>query len=144
MRVSELMHTPAVTCTPDETVGAVARLMAARNVGSVVVIDAVGEVAGIVTDRDITIRGVAQGRSGDLPVEIVMTRSVATVDPGADIADAAATMMKRRVRRLPVVDQRGKAHGVVTLDDVMRNVARQADEVGDLLLAQGAPFPFGP
>jgi CBS domain-containing protein len=53
-------------------------------------------------------------------------------------------MMKRRVRRLPVVDERGHAHGVVALDDIVRNVARQADEVGDLLLAQTSQLPFGP
>ena len=144
MRVSELMHTPAVTCTPTTTVSAVARLMADRSVGSVIVIDNVGEVAGIVTDRDITIRGVAEGRSGDIPVELLMTRNVASVDPSADITDAAATMMKRRIRRLPVVDDRGHAHGVVALDDIIRNVARQADDVGDLLLAQTSQLPFGP
>jgi CBS domain-containing protein len=144
MRVSELMHTPTVTCTPTTTVSAVARLMATHNVGSIIIIDTVGEVAGIVTDRDIAIRGVAQGRSGDVAVEMLMTRNVASVEPGADIADAAATMMKRRVRRLPVVDERGHAHGVVALDDIVRNVARQADEVGDLLLAQTSQLPFGP
>ena len=144
MRVSELMHTPAVTCTQTTTVSAVARLMADRSVGSVIVIDNVGEVAGIVTDRDITIRGVAEGRSGDIPVEQLMTRNVASVDPSADITDAAATMMKRRIRRLPVVDDRGHAHGVVALDDIIRNVARQADDVGDLLLAQTSQLPFGP
>jgi signal-transduction protein with cAMP-binding, CBS, and nucleotidyltransferase domain len=144
MRVSELMHTPAVTCTSTTTVSAVARLMATRNVGSIIVIDAVGEVAGIVTDRDIAIRGVAQGRSGDIAVEMLMTRNVASIEPGADIADAAATMMKRRVRRLPVVDDRGHAHGVVALDDIVRNVTRQADEIGDLLLVQTSQLPLGP
>jgi signal-transduction protein with cAMP-binding, CBS, and nucleotidyltransferase domain len=144
MRVSELMHTPAVTCTSTTTVSAVARLMATRNVGSIIVIDAVGEVAGIVTDRDIAIRGVAQGRSGDIAVEMLMTGNVASIEPGADIADAAATMMKRRVRRLPVVDDRGHAHGVVALDDIVRNVTRQADEIGDLLLAQTSQLPLGP
>jgi signal-transduction protein with cAMP-binding, CBS, and nucleotidyltransferase domain len=144
MRVSELMHTPAVTCTSTTTVSAVARLMATRNVGSIIVIDAVGEVAGIVTDRDIAIRGVAQGRSGDIAVEMLMTGNVASIEPGADIADAAATMMKRRVRRLPVVDDRGHAHGVVALDDIVRNVTRQADEIGDLLLVQTSQLPLGP
>ena len=144
MRVSELMHSPAVTSTPTTTVSAVAQLMATRNVGSVVIIDNVGEVAGIVTDRDITVRGVAQGRSGDIPIEELMTRTVASVEPSADVSDAAATMMKRGVRRLPVVDDRGHAHGVVTLDDIVRNVARQADEVSDLLLAQATHLPVGP
>jgi signal-transduction protein with cAMP-binding, CBS, and nucleotidyltransferase domain len=130
------MHTPAVTCTPTATVGDAARLMASRNVGCVIVIDAVGEVAGIVTDRDITVRGVAEGRSADIPVQEVMTRNVATVDPTVDAADAAATMMKRRVRRLPVVDIHGHVHGLVALDDLIRNVARQADETSDVVFAQ--------
>ena len=136
MRISEIMHTPAVTCTPTATVGDGARLMASRNVGCVIVIDAVGEVAGIVTDRDIAVRGVAEGRSGDIPVEAVMTRNVATVDPAADGAEAAATMMKRRVRRLPVVDIHGHVHGLVALDDLIRNVARQADETSDVVFSQ--------
>ncbi len=144
MRVSELMHTPAVTCGPTTTVSVVARLMADRNVGSVVIVDNVGEVAGIVTDRDIAIRGVAEGRSGDIPVEALMTRNVASIEPRADIADAAATMMKRRVRRLPVVDDRGNPHGVVALDDIVRNLARQADEVADLLQDQAALVTFEP
>jgi CBS domain-containing protein len=136
VRISEIMHTPAVTCTPAASVGDAARLMATRNVGCVIVIDAVGDVAGIVTDRDITVRGVAEGRSGDIPVEVVMTRSVATADPGADVAEAAATMMKRRVRRLPVVDVHGHVHGLVALDDLVRNVARQADETSDVVFSQ--------
>jgi CBS domain-containing protein len=132
------MHTPTVTCAPITTVREVGQLMARRRVGSVVVIDEVGEVAGIVTDRDIVLRGVAQGRSGDVPVETLMTRNVATVDPRADVGDAAATMMKRGVRRLPVVDESGHAHGVVTLDDLVRNMGRQADEMSELLRVQSS------
>lgn len=143
MRVSELMHTPAVTCAPTATVREVALLMEHRHVGSVIVIDEVGEVAGIVTDRDIVLRGVAQGRSGDIPVAAVMTANVATVDPRADIADAAATMMKRSVRRLPVVDERGHAHGLVALDDLVRNVGRQTDELSDLVRSQ-SPTSLAP
>jgi signal-transduction protein with cAMP-binding, CBS, and nucleotidyltransferase domain len=138
MRVSELMHSPAVTCAPTTTLREVGQLMARRHVGSVIVIDQVGEVAGIVTDRDIVLRGVAQGRSADVAVETLMTRNVATIDTHADVADAAATMMKRRVRRLPVVDELGHAHGVVTIDDMVRDMGRQADEVSEVLLAQSS------
>jgi signal-transduction protein with cAMP-binding, CBS, and nucleotidyltransferase domain len=136
MRVSELMHTPAVTCTPTTTVRAVAQLMQSRRVGSVVVIDNVGEIVGIVTDRDVALRCVGEGRSGDVPTDAVMTRDVATIPAQADIADAAATMMKRRVRRLPVTDELGHVHGVVALDDVVRHVGDEADMVNELLLAQ--------
>ena len=138
MKVSELMHTPAVTCAPTTTLREVGQLMARRHVGSVVVIDQVGEAAGIVTDRDIVLRGVAEGRSADVMVETVMTRNLATVDVRADVADVAATMMKRRVRRLPVVDERGHVHGVVTLDDIVRDMGRQADEVNEVLLSQSS------
>jgi CBS domain-containing protein len=134
--ISEIMHTPAVTCVPTATVGDAARLMETRNVGCVLVVDALGEVAGIVTDRDVTVRGVAQGRSGDIPVEEIMTRNVATVEPGADVADAATTMMKRHVRRLPVVDVHGRVHGLVALDDLVRNVARHADETSEVVFSQ--------
>jgi signal-transduction protein with cAMP-binding, CBS, and nucleotidyltransferase domain len=144
MRVSELMHTPPVTCAPKATVGDVARLMATRNVGSVIVVDEVGEVAGIVTDRDIAIRGVARGRSADIPVEVVVTKDVVMIEPAADVADAASRMLKRNVRRLPVVDDSGKVHGLVALDDLIRNVGRQADELGDLLLSQASALPLEP
>ena len=138
MRVSELMRTPAVTCTSRSTVREVAQLMARRRVGSVVVVDDVGEVAGLVTDRDVVLRGVAEGRSGDIPVTALMTKNVVTVDPRADIADAAATMVKRGVRRLPVVDERGQIHGLVALDDLVRNLGRQTDELSDLVRSQSS------
>ena len=138
MRVSDVMHTPAVTCAPTSTLSEVGQLMGRRQVGSVIVIDRVGEVAGIVTDRDIVLRGVAMGRSGDIAVDAVMTRNVATVGAGADVAAAAATMMKRRVRRLPVVDDDGRVHGLVALDDLVRNLGHQADDMSDLLRSQSS------
>jgi signal-transduction protein with cAMP-binding, CBS, and nucleotidyltransferase domain len=143
MKVTEVMHTPAVTCRPEDTVGEVARLMESHDVGSVLVIDRVGEVAGIVTDRDITLRGVGRGRSSDIAVEELMSRDVAALDPHADVSLAATTMIKRGVRRLPVVDEFGTVHGVVSLDDLVRLFGRQADELGDLLRDQASGIRFG-
>lgn len=143
MKVTELMHTPAVTCRPEDTAAAVASMMADRGVGSVVVIDRVGEVAGIVTDRDLALRCVAAGRSGDVPVETVMSRDVATVDPHAEFDSAVKTMLERSVRRLPVVDEFGTIHGVVALDDLVRRSARQTDELGDLLRDQTSSVHAG-
>jgi CBS domain-containing protein len=73
-----------------------------------------------------------------------MTRDVATIEPGADVSDAASRMIKRNVRRLPVVDEHGKAHGLVALDDLVRSVARQADELGELLLSQTTTLSLEP
>jgi CBS domain-containing protein len=89
-------------------------------------------------------RGVAQGRSADIPVEAVLTRDVATIEPAADLADAASRMLKRNVRRLPVVDEHGEVHGLVALDDLVRNVGRQADELGDLLFSQASTLSVEP
>jgi CBS domain-containing protein len=112
--------------------------METHDVGSVVVIDRVGEVAGIVTDRDIALRGVGQGHSADIAVEDVMTRDVATVDPHADVSSAATTMVKRCIRRLPVVDEFGNVHGVVALDDLFQLASRQVDELGEVLRDQAS------
>jgi signal-transduction protein with cAMP-binding, CBS, and nucleotidyltransferase domain len=142
MRVSELMHTPAVTCRPNATIAEVARLMRDRNVGSVIVVDAVGYLAGIVTDRDVAVRGVGDGRSGDLAVEYIMSRNVATVPLHADVADAAGIMAKRRVRRVPVVDEDDTPHGLVALDDLVRHLGREADAVADTVMVQVTNLPI--
>jgi CBS domain-containing protein len=141
MRVSELMHTPPVTCRPNATIAEVARLMRDRNVGSVIVVDAVGYLAGIVTDRDVAVRGVGEGRSGDLAVEYIMSRNVATVPLHADVADAAGIMAKRRVRRVPVVDEEDTPHGLVALDDLVRHLGREADAVADTVMVQVTNLP---
>jgi signal-transduction protein with cAMP-binding, CBS, and nucleotidyltransferase domain len=144
MRVSELMHTPAVTCRSDATIAQVARLMRDRNVGSVVVVDDVGYLAGIVTDRDVALRGVGEGRSGDLAVEHIMSRNLATIPLHADASDAAAIMAKRSVRRLPVVDENDTPHGMLALDDLVRQLGREADAVADTVILQAANLSSHP
>ncbi|MGD9998059.1 MAG: CBS domain-containing protein [Ilumatobacteraceae bacterium] len=136
MKISEVMHSPAVTCPIWATLGQVARLMRDRNVGSVLLTDRVGYLAGIVTDRDLAIRGLGEGRSTDVTVDHVMTRDLATVSVHADLTDAASIMSKRRVRRLPVVDEHDHPHGMVTLDDLMRQLGTEADALADTIITQ--------
>ena len=136
MKVSEVMHTPIVAMNPDATLREASELMRAHNVGCVVVVDDLGYVTGIITDRDIAIRGVAEGRSPDAPVNAVMTRDVATVTPAADLSTAQAIMHKRGVRRLPVADEMWRPHGMITMDDIVRSFGRDVDAVADTLLAQ--------
>ena len=107
-----------------------------RNVGSVLVLDQVGYLAGIVTDRDLALRGLGDGRSPDVIVELVMSRDVATVSIHADVADAAAIMAKRVVRRLPVVDEQDVPHGVVARDDLVRHLGHEADALADTVVLQ--------
>jgi signal-transduction protein with cAMP-binding, CBS, and nucleotidyltransferase domain len=136
MRISEVMRTPAVTCRSSMSLGEVARLMSDRNVGSVLVIDQIGYLAGIVTDRDLAVRGLGRGRSADVSVDQVMTRDVATVSLHADVSDVASIMAKRAVRRVPVVDEHDQPHGIVTLDDLVRHLGTEADALSDTVLSQ--------
>ncbi|HEU5084784.1 MAG TPA: CBS domain-containing protein [Acidimicrobiales bacterium] len=138
MKVSELMHTPAVTCATTTTLGEVARLMRDRNVGSVLVLDQIGYLAGIVTDRDVAVRGMGEGRSADVTVEPVMTRDVATVSLRADVSDAVSIMAKHVVRRLPVVDEDDRPHGVITFDDVVRHLGTETDALADMVIMQAS------
>ena len=136
MKVSEVMHTPVVSTTPHATLREAAELMEARNVGCLAVVDQLGYLTGIVTDRDIAIRGVGTGRSPDTTVEAVMTRDVATVSPHADLSTAQITMQKRGVRRLPVADDMWRPRGMISMDDIVRSFGHEVDAVADTLTAQ--------
>jgi signal-transduction protein with cAMP-binding, CBS, and nucleotidyltransferase domain len=140
MRIAELMHAPAVMCRSSTTVDEVARLMRDRNVGSVVVIDRIGYLVGIVTDRDLVVRGFAEGRPSDIAVEQIMTPDVATVSLHADASDAASVMAKRAVRRLPVVDNQDHIFGMITLDDLLRQLGAETDRMADAVLMQTQHF----
>lgn len=141
MKVTELMHTPAITCRSTTAIADVARLMRDRNVGSVLVIDEIGYLAGIVTDRDIAVRAVGEGRAPDNPVEQVMSRDVATVNLHGDVGDAAAIMAKRMIRRLPVVDSDDRPHGMVTFDDLIRHLGHETDALVDTVILQASRLP---
>ncbi len=138
MKVTELMHTPAITCRSSTGIAEVAQLMRDRNVGSVLVIDEIGYLAGIVTDRDLAVRAVAEGRHDDTAVEHVMSRDVATVNLHGDVSDAASTMAKRMVRRLPVVDSDDRPHGMITFDDLIRHLGSETDALADTVILQAS------
>lgn len=136
MKVSEVMHTPVVSTGPHATLREAASLMDLHNVGCLAVVDRLGYLTGIVTDRDITIRGVREGRSPDALVESVMTRDVATVPPNVDVITAQTIMRKRGVRRLPVADDMWKPHGMIAMDDVLRAFGHEIDTLTDTVTAQ--------
>jgi CBS domain-containing protein len=77
-----------------------------------------------------------EGRTSDVAVDLVMSRDVATISVHADASDAAGIMAKRMVRRLPVVDEDDRPHGVVTLDDLVRRLGTETDALADTVLLQ--------
>ena len=117
MPVADLM-TKTVRCLPlTATCDQAARLMAEHDIGDVLVTSN-GRVKGILTDRDITVRVVAEGRDpAATRLEEVCSHDVLWVAPGDDIQDALDTMRAYAIRRLPVLVD-GKPVGILTLGDV--------------------------
>lgn len=123
--VRDVMTPNPIMLRADQTVVDAARSMRDADIGPVVVLDG-DEVCGILTDRDIAVRVVAEGmdpsatRIGD-----VCTRDLATISSDATVDDAMELMRERAIRRVPVVDD-GKPVGIVALGDVATE--RDADE----------------
>ena len=123
MNVRELMTTAPVTVEPDATLGEVAVLMKQEDCGSIPVVED-GRLVGIVTDRDIVIRGIAAGSDPKTQrVSTVMSADPVTIRPDDDLADAEKVMADRQIRRLPVVEN-GKLVGII----VTAQIARAADK----------------
>ncbi|HTD64541.1 MAG TPA: CBS domain-containing protein [Verrucomicrobiae bacterium] len=123
MNVRELMTTAPVTVEPDATLGEVAVLMKQEDCGSIPVVED-GRLVGIVTDRDIVIRGVATGSDPKTQrVSTVMSADPVTIRPDDDLTDAEKVMADRQIRRLPVVEN-GKLVGII----VTAQIARAADK----------------
>ncbi len=118
MKVSEIMTREVQTAQPDTTVEEIAALMKEEGIGAVPVLDEGGELAGIVTDRDIVVRCVAEGKdASETTVDDILSEDPSTIEPYADVREAYRLMSNRKVRRLPVVEE-GELVGIVSLGDI--------------------------
>lgn len=99
-----------------------AQLMADNNIGALPVLDDSGKLEGIITDRDICCRVVAEGLDYDTPVREIMTTSVQCVSPDADVQEIEQAMRDRKIRRVPVVDKENRLQGFVALADLFRHL----------------------
>jgi CBS domain-containing protein len=136
MKVSDAMTAQVVTAKPTDSIQAVAKIMAQVDTGAVPVFDA-GKVVGLVTDRDIVLRVVAEG--GDLkgPISAVMSDHVQSCGPEDTIADAAGKMASHQLRRLVVTDDKGALVGILSLGDVAVDFGNK--KVGEVLEEISAP-----
>jgi len=118
MQIKEIMTKNPEEIPAIESVMDAAEKMKELNVG-VIPIFKNDKVVGVVTDRDIAIRAVAEGKNPkDTPVMDIMSTNVVSCPENADIQEAAQIMEKNKVRRLIVTDQSGKAVGIVSLGDI--------------------------
>lgn len=128
-------------CTPDDSVIEVARVMEMRDVGVVPIVESqdTRRLVGVVTDRDLILRVVAQGRDPNVVVNVreVMTPEVVTCTPDDELLHVEDLMKKHQVRRVVVVDEQGAVVGIVSTADL----ARAADDiqVGDTMRSVTEP-----
>jgi CBS domain-containing protein len=116
-KVREVMTSDVVVMDENEPVQAAARRMKENDIGDVLVARGGGRLLGILTDRDIVIRDLAEGHDGKRKVGEICTRELVTLSPDMDVDEAVELMKQRAVRRLPVVDGQ-KPVGIVSLGDL--------------------------
>lgn len=122
MRVREIMTGNPTCCAPDDTVQTAARAMLDADCGCLPVVDDMGSrhVVGVVTDRDLAVRALGQGKGPETRVREVMSASPTCCGPDADLREVERIMADRQVRRVPVVDERGCCVGMIAQADLAR------------------------
>jgi CBS domain-containing protein len=117
MLVRECLRSAPVTVPPGCTLEEAGRLMGSHGVGSLLVLDG-DRLVGIVTDRDITVRGTGQGKPSSEAVRSVMSPDPVTIQGSADVFEAFKVFKTARARRLPVIEDQDLA-GIISVDDLL-------------------------
>lgn len=125
MKISEVMTTNVETVSADQTAREAASFMLRANAGSIPVCEG-DRVIGMITDRDIAVRGIAEGRGPDTPISELMSADIVCAREDDDTNDVAERMSSEQVRRLPVVDENDRLVGIVSLGDLSREGPEQA------------------
>lgn len=129
-KVSDIMTKDCVTVTPQDHIYECAVLMKRHDIGFLPVVDG-RRLVGVVTDRDLVIRGYAGKHPGSEPVATVMTEEVETISPNLSVDEVGAKMAENQIRRLAVVEN-GELLGVVAIGDLaMRDIF--VSEAGEAL-----------
>jgi len=124
MNVRDIMTKDPACCVPDSKLSEVARLMVDHDCGQIPVIEnqSTGKPVGVVTDRDIIIRAIAKGKNPlDMTARDVMSSPAVTVTPDTRVEDCCQTLEDKQVRRVPVIDDRGRCCGMVSQADIAQH-----------------------
>lgn len=133
-RCREIMTSNVKTANRTMTLQAVARLMSEGDMGVIPVVEA-GKLVGIVTDRDIVVRGIAEGKDISTEIGDVMTTEIFSVKPDDFVFEAIRLMGDRQVRRIPVINENGELAGIIAMADIAlemedeREIAETLEEI---------------
>ena len=125
MKISEVMTTEVEKVSADQTAREAASFMLRADAGSIPVCDG-DRVIGMITDRDIAVRGVAEGRGPDTPVSELMSDGIICAHEDDDVQSVAQRMSEEQVRRMPVVDAEERLIGIVSLGDLARETSGES------------------
>jgi CBS domain-containing protein len=138
MSLERFSRRELIAVAPDTAVDEVAQLMRARHVGAVLVAED-GRPVGIVTDRDLVVRLLADGWTPSAPVRAVMTRDLVLAHVDDAIDHAFFTMRRHGIRRLPIVDSGGTLVGLVALDDLLVLLGGEVSSLVETVLDNRGP-----
>jgi CBS domain-containing protein len=127
MKVSEVMTRDVQTVRPEQSAQQAAAFMLNTDAGSIPVMEG-DRLIGMITDRDIAVRGVAKGHGPDTPVRELMTNDMICARLDDDCDEVASKMSEAQVRRLPVIDEQERLCGIVSLGDLAREGAPDTAE----------------
>lgn len=130
MRVSEVMTGQVATAEPSATIRAVGKMMSEVDTGVIPVVEG-GKVVGLVTDRDIVLRAVAENSDLDVAVASIMSTDVQSCGEEDTVADAVGKMSSQKIRRLVVLNDAGRLVGIISLGDISKDYG--AKQVGKTL-----------
>lgn len=130
MKVRDVMSNSVECCSNQDSLQSIANKMESLNVGAIPVVEN-GQVVGMITDRDLAIRGL--GQSGNQSASQVMSNNIVTIDADASLQEASSLMAQHQIRRLPVIEN-GNLIGMLSLGDLA--VQEQSDESAGEALSQ--------
>jgi CBS domain-containing protein len=127
MKVSDVMTRDVQTARPDQTAREAAGIMLRTDAGAIPVTEG-DRLIGMITDRDIAVRGIAEGYGPDTPVRDLMTNDMVIARVDDDIDEVATRMSEAQVRRLPVIDRNEQLCGIISLGDISQKASGSSAE----------------
>ncbi|WP_026582011.1 CBS domain-containing protein [Bacillus sp. J33] len=137
MQVKDVMSTNVQSCSVNDDLRKVASIMQSSDIGSMPILEN-NQVVGMITDRDMVIRGLTNGTANDT-IQTIMTNNVVTISPDASLEEAGQLMAQNQIRRLPVVEG-GNLVGMISLGDLA--IREQANENAGQALTQISKHDF--